>query len=192
VPDHSKTTIVARINKDGTHVVCGQKNCGIRLAEVAINQGGRRVMGKSTPRPPRQVDYVSTFDRSLGPRAAGAVSCHIVFGAGWQYTPEENLWKLTKRSQRQLAVDQKFAAGNVLTISAREKERARQRIASGRSASWAHRSAPDPSSGVTSSTHPEHGADLPTFAKCPGCGVNRLEPSLRDEAIARFRRDRDV
>jgi hypothetical protein len=190
--DPNKTTLVARLSKDGTRVLCDRINCGQTLADAVVNAGGALVTARTNGRRPgRDVDALSVFYRTGVPGASAppdtsgprADRCSIVFSAGW-FPDTDGVWTRTKQSQKRYDADREIALGGS-GVSARERERARQRILSDRSARFAHR-APPGVPGVRHPHHPEHRADLPCFARCPDCGgINVLKKVLIAEAIRR-------
>ncbi|MDQ3227967.1 MAG: hypothetical protein M3Q50_15230, partial [Chloroflexota bacterium] len=163
---------MARLSKDGRRVLCGRPNCGETLADVVVNAGaGRPILfgasggswsgfdGKHEGQP-RQVDSLTVFDRAAVPATAASLPdrATVVFRAGW-LPDQDGVWSLTKRAQRRRDADQQIAL-DTSRVSARERKRARQRLATGRSTGFTHRAA-DNLSGVTQPQHPEHRADLP-------------------------------
>jgi hypothetical protein len=102
--------------------------------------------------------------------------CNVVFEAGWHQT--DGLWALTDRALREYRADRQIARGHRPWHDAKERERAGQRLTVRRSARFAHASAEHQG-------HDQFRAELPTCARCPCGGVNRIERSLLDEAVAR-------
>jgi hypothetical protein len=131
-------------------------------------------------RSPRRIDHLTPF--------SGADThdlCNVVFAPGW-LPDDDGVWTLTRHARTRRRADDQIAHGGSRR-SAREAERARQRRRSGTSATFTRRSTenaphdPDP-------RQPEHATALPAFARCPDCGgINRLESTLLDDALASWR-----
>jgi hypothetical protein len=205
---YGKTTRVARL-KNGTRILsdclCGadlaRVACGygrvtpvIRIADVgdSYDTASITVSGASSPRPappppifdaprpPREIDRLVPFS------SAGTHDrCNVVFAPGW--LPDgHGVWTLTRHARMRRRADDRIAHGGPL-LSGQDVERARDRLRTGKSSAFARRSTenaphePEP-------RQREHVAVLPAFARCPDCrGVNRLEPTLLDDARASWR-----
>lgn len=182
-----KTTIVARLSKHGTEVLCGRPICGKKLADALTNKGGGVHALRTNGRPPRRFDFLTPFaayPASVAP--ASGERCNIVFPPGW-WQDDKGLWALTSHARRRYDDDRQLASGNP-GVDPREGERARRRLISGRSAAFRQRSAENQPPWPSAPRQVAHRATLPTVARCPDCqGINRLEPRLEEEAIAKAR-----
>jgi hypothetical protein len=103
----SKTTLVARLNRDGTKIHCGKPRCRGTLAQVICGtRGGVHSLGTPGSRPLRRVDSLTPFGgTSMHNR------CNVVRGPGW-LPDEQGIWRLTKRAQHDYEEDLRLASGN--------------------------------------------------------------------------------
>src|SRR5215217_7605304 len=131
----SKTTLVARLSRDGARIHCGKPRCRGTLAQVICGTGGGvHSLGTPGSRPLRRVDLLTPFGGSHTHNR-----CNVVLGPGW-LPDEQGIWRLTKHAQRDYDDDLRLASGNP-GVDPAVAERARQRLKAGTSIAFRRPSA---------------------------------------------------
>jgi hypothetical protein len=179
----SKTTLVARLSRDGTKMHCGKPRCRGTLAQVICGTGGGvNSLGTPGSRPLRRVDPLTPFGGTHTHNR-----CNVVLGPGW-LPDEQDIWRLTRRAQHDYDEDLRLASGNS-SVDLVVAERARQRLKSGTSIAFRRPSAEDQPVEGGGPRQVSHRVILPALARCPepGCrAINRLDDALLSEATERF------
>jgi hypothetical protein len=174
---YEKTTLIARLSKDGQYALCAKQKCGGRLVRFACDKGGGFPELSTTRRPPRRVDAMVRFG---GEKVH--TECSAVIEPGRQWLQDENLWELTKGAIREYRHDRKIARGHVPQHDRQERDRARRRL-SGQPLRFRNAAAPPLAAGDDGPGQAVHMVrEWPTYVRCTCGGIIRVDRSLLDAA----------